>query len=88
MAKEELQNIPQLNGEMHVVYYPQLGCEICIPRDESVDINEQLVDELEYQFHTSTKIYFKNARMHELDHHLGYIYNGFSIKPFPDSLQI
>jgi hypothetical protein len=72
--------------EIHIVYYPQLGCQIVIPRSPHLDLSHQpkypgihpwvlLTIDLEFQFATEVNLYFKNARMRELDAFLGDIHN-------------
>src|SRR5690554_3327014 len=82
-----MESIPSdLAPEMHMVYYPQIGCQIAYPLQENVSLESQVdIPGLSYQvrrlilrliqFHTSNKIYFKNARTHELDEYLGDIHN-------------
>ncbi|PRP82029.1 mutS like protein [Planoprotostelium fungivorum] len=77
IAVEEVSNVPEEYTEgMHIVYYPQIGCQISldsrlIPFDRMRHLSTGLI----YQFHTSTRVYYKNDRTIELDRYLGDIHN-------------
>lgn len=72
-----MENFPNfLVKELHIVYYPQLGFLLAIPLLAHIPLEEQLkIPSLEFQFYTSSKIYFKNSRTRELDEYIGDIHN-------------
>ncbi|EAL65026.1 hypothetical protein DDB_G0284747 [Dictyostelium discoideum AX4] len=60
----------------HLVYYPQLGCLICIPIEESIAIGNQInIPSLSFIFKTSSYLYFQNQKTKELDDFFGDIHN-------------
>ncbi|EGG14783.1 mutS like protein [Cavenderia fasciculata] len=60
----------------HFVYYPQLGCLICIPISHTVPIQTQKnIKGLKFLFQTSQYIYFQNEKTKELDEYFGDIHH-------------
>jgi len=61
------------NTEYRLVYIPQIGFHVAIPRDDSIPIEEQQhpASDLEYRFHTDTFIYFKDDCVRALDDEIG-----------------
>lgn len=51
VAREEMESIPSdLAPEMHMVYYPQIGCQIALPLQENVSLESQVdIPGLSYQ---------------------------------------
>jgi DNA mismatch repair protein MSH5 len=62
--------------ELAVIYYPLIGFEIAIRRSQNTSIEEQTnIAGMEYQFHTSSFVYFKNDTARQLDDTFGDIHN-------------
>jgi DNA mismatch repair ATPase MutS len=65
----------ELDIDVNVIYFPQLGFNIAIPLNNSGDpAYSGTVGDWEMVFTTETKAYFKDFRMRELDERLGDIY--------------
>ena len=67
---------PHVNVHLNVIYFPQLGFHITVPVEE---LTRQPVYDggdvpWEKMFTTQNQVYFKDARMHEMDEHLGDLY--------------
>ncbi|EFA85304.1 DNA mismatch repair protein [Heterostelium album PN500] len=60
----------------HFVYYPQLGCLICVPINPNYPLPQQKdLKGLDFIFQTSQYIYFQNQKTKELDDYFGDIHN-------------
>ncbi|GAM25145.1 hypothetical protein SAMD00019534_083200 [Acytostelium subglobosum LB1] len=60
----------------HFVYYPQLGCLICIPISNDLPLAKQRdINGLKFMFQTSEYLYYQNEKTVELDNHFGDIHN-------------
>ncbi|EGC33574.1 hypothetical protein DICPUDRAFT_88710 [Dictyostelium purpureum] len=71
----KLQNISWVSS-FHLVYYPQLGCLICIPVDNTLSISKQInIPTLKFTFKTTNYLYFQNEKTKELDDFFGDIHN-------------
>jgi DNA mismatch repair protein MSH5 len=67
--------IPELDIDMNVIYFPQLGFNIAIPlNDRGQAAYSGSGDDWELVFTTETRAYFKDFRMRGLDEKLGDIY--------------
>nr|WJN24924.1 DNA mismatch repair protein [Tranzscheliella williamsii] len=66
--KSPLQQI-DVNESLHVVYFPQIGYLIVVPDGDTVNLQADRT--LEHQFSSESSVYFKNARMIDMDRHLG-----------------
>ncbi|KAF8294171.1 hypothetical protein DL93DRAFT_856925 [Clavulina sp. PMI_390] len=64
---------PDSVESLNVLYFPQLGYLICVPRPEELsDPSEFIVVEgWNCQFYTATSIYYKDEHMYALDEHFG-----------------
>jgi DNA mismatch repair protein MSH5 len=60
VAKEEMSEMKHPYAEqLHLVYYPQLGCLIAFPKREDIDINLQIsFPDMEFQVFISLSFYF------------------------------
>jgi hypothetical protein len=73
VGKQQFAEYNELLGitALKVVYYPQLGYQIAIPRSVATD-QEALKQQLfEYQFVTEQFVYYKNPCVRELDNEIG-----------------
>ncbi|KZV85507.1 hypothetical protein EXIGLDRAFT_255658 [Exidia glandulosa HHB12029] len=61
--------VPALN----VVYFPQIGFLICVPKPEGWRREEPELgpSDWTYSFHTEESVYLKSDKMHDVDHHIG-----------------
>ncbi|KAF2077332.1 hypothetical protein CYY_001335 [Polysphondylium violaceum] len=57
------------------VYYPQLGCLICIPINVNVNISTQRNIPLHFLFQTNGYLYFQSDKTKELDNYFGDIHS-------------
>ncbi|RMD45070.1 hypothetical protein DV735_g190, partial [Chaetothyriales sp. CBS 134920] len=72
IADEIVQTMPSgLNYSLNVIFFPQLGFHITIPRKK--DTNEAAWSHADWEqtFSTADRVYFKNEQMRQLDHDLG-----------------
>lgn len=76
VALEIATTIPEeLDIDVNVIYFPQLGFNIAISLNDSGDpAYSGAVGDWELVFTTETRAYFKDFRMRELDERLGDIY--------------
>ncbi|KAF9141882.1 MutS protein msh5 [Mortierella sp. GBA39] len=76
IAKEISVTIPSdFTSIINVIYFPQLGYLITVPRNPEWKSEEDYeLEGLTVQFSTETTVYYKNATMRELDEHLGDIH--------------
>ena len=75
-ALDIAQSIPlELEVDLNVIYFPQLGFHITVPLN---DLGAPLYDggpqKWSRQFTTKERVYFKDAKMHEMDSQLGDLY--------------
>lgn len=92
VAMDVADTIPEnLDIDINVIYFPQLGFNIAIPLNERGEATYTGSDEdWELMFITENRAYFKDFRMREMDEKLGDIYglicgkNGQNI--FADSI--
>jgi DNA mismatch repair protein MSH5 len=65
----------ELDIDVNVIYFPQLGFNIAIPFDSRGNAAYDGGDEAwEQMFTTENRVYFKDFRMREMDDKLGDIY--------------
>ncbi|KAF9297295.1 MutS protein msh5 [Linnemannia elongata] len=76
IAKEISVTIPSdFTSTINVIYFPQLGYLITVPRNPEWKTEEDYqLEGLTVQFSTESTVYYKNATMRELDEHLGDIH--------------
>ncbi|KAF8944484.1 MutS protein msh5 [Haplosporangium gracile] len=76
IAKDISVTIPSdFTSIINVIYFPQLGYLITVPRNPDWKSEEDFqLEGLTIQFSTESTIYYKNATMRELDEHLGDIH--------------
>ncbi|KAI8804753.1 muts domain V-domain-containing protein, partial [Cladochytrium replicatum] len=67
---------PQLGQDLNVIYFPQLGYLITVPRQGFMRTAEDyVVDRLVFQFATESSVYYKNDQMFALDEQIGDIHS-------------
>lgn len=75
VGKEEFERCQPLGiTSLKIVYYPQLGFQVALPLELAKKLATTLTPEnsgFEHQFHTEHYVYFKNARVRELDSEIG-----------------
>ncbi|KAF8297748.1 hypothetical protein DL93DRAFT_760795 [Clavulina sp. PMI_390] len=64
---------PDSVESLNVLYFPQLGYLICVPRPEELSDPADfiVVEGWNCQFYTATSIYYKDEHMYALDEHFG-----------------
>ena len=74
---------PEVDIQINVTYFPQLGFNIAIPLDEKgrplYDGGDEPWDEV---FISENRVYFKDERMREMDENLGDMYGQICGKSF------
>ena len=79
-SRDVAATIPEhLNLELNVIFFPQIGFLISVPLDAEVGVASnqgfaQLGLHREHMFSTSTRAYYKDARMRDLDETWGDVY--------------
>ncbi|XP_013398574.1 mutS protein homolog 5 [Lingula anatina] len=71
VAQEELSKLSEDILECNVIYLPQLGYLLAIPKSKFLEEKEYQVPGLDFMFFSNDTSYFKSARTRELDHLLG-----------------
>ncbi len=64
---------PDINPNLNVIYFPQLGFHITLPIDDQTGhpMYEGGDEPWDRMFTTKNQVYFKDRRMHEMDEQLG-----------------
>lgn len=62
--------------KLNVIYFPQLGFHITVPMNEDTGqaVYDGGAEKWQCMFTTQNQVYFKDARMHEMDEQLGDLY--------------
>ncbi|XP_078354214.1 mutS protein homolog 5-like isoform X2 [Oculina patagonica] len=72
VAREELSKLSSSITECNVIYLPQLGYLLAIPRSpEMKEEQDFAIDGLEFVFLSNNRVHYKSARTRELDNLLG-----------------
>ena len=91
VAQDIASNIPVgLPCELNVIYFPQIGFLIAVPKDEETGAplwEGRHEHPWEQTFKTEEQVYYKNDNMHELDEHFGDIDGMISGKFYDSSMR-